>query len=407
MKFDENAVTFGIDEGERFHRDDSIHYQMKRWVHWGGIPDDVMLETGQKAKGIASLVSLALGNAGESSGRGDFAMAAAWWRGAYFFLPHSDSRKREALEKSRECFTTAYAGAITASGLTPDSAEIEWEDNRISIPLYRSSVWDESRETILMHGGFDSTLEELVPVAAAFSRAGYQVFAFEGPGQGSVLERDIAMKPEWERVVSPLLDAFGISRATLIGISLGGYLAPRSASRDPRIARIVIWGAMSDFGTASLSKLSAPQRRLVRALLAVGSRGKIAGCMFNAIVDALVSAKARRDPLLEWGVDHGMRVLGANSPSKFLTEAARYNLRDSWKTIRQDVFILMGRDDSLVPFSQLGEVTENLREAASVTVKVYGKSEHASDHCQVGNTALAIRDIQAWLELTVLALKKV
>jgi len=407
MKFDENAITFSIDGGERFHRDDSIHYQMKRWVHWGGIPDDVMLETGQKAKGIASLVSLALGNAGESSGRGDFAMAAAWWRGAYFFLQHSDSRKRAALEKSRECFTTAYAGAITASGLTPDSAEIEWEDNRISIPLYRSSVWDESRETILMHGGFDSTLEELVPVAAAFSRAGYQVLAFEGPGQGSVLERDIAMKPEWERVVSPLLDAFEISRATLIGISLGGYLAPRSASRDPRIARIVIWGALSDFSTAALAKISAPQRRLVRALLAIGSRGKIAARMLNGIVDALVSAKARRDPLLEWGVDHGMRVMGANSPSKFLLEAARYNLRDSWKTIRQDVFILMGRDDSLVPFSQLGEVTENLREAASVTVKVYGKSEHASDHCQVGNTALAIRDIQAWLELTVLALKKV
>ncbi len=77
-------------------------------------------------------------------------------------------------------------------------------------------------------------------VTAARAR-GYPILCYEGPGQGSVLrEQGVPMTPEWERPTSALLDAFLAthmkpSRIALLGLSLGGYLAPRAAAFDERI----------------------------------------------------------------------------------------------------------------------------------------------------------------------------
>jgi alpha-beta hydrolase superfamily lysophospholipase len=42
--------------------------------------------------------------------------------------------------------------------------------------------------TLVVHGGFDSYIEEWFPAIVSLHDAGYRVVAFEGPGQGGALE---------------------------------------------------------------------------------------------------------------------------------------------------------------------------------------------------------------------------
>lgn len=62
--------------------------------------------------------------------------------------------------------------------------------------------------TVILTGRYDGTAEELYfhNGAAALAR-GYNVSAFDGPGQGAApIQRGLVMRPDWENVVVPVLD---------------------------------------------------------------------------------------------------------------------------------------------------------------------------------------------------------
>lgn len=80
----------------------------------------------------------------------------------------------------------------------------------------------------------------------AASRRGYHVLMFDGPGQGSMLvQQGVPMRPDWEVVIDAVVDVavalpnVDTDRLVLNGWSLGGYLAPRGASGEPRLAACV------------------------------------------------------------------------------------------------------------------------------------------------------------------------
>ncbi|WP_405785150.1 alpha/beta hydrolase family protein [Streptomyces sp. NBC_01378] len=93
----------------------------------------------------------------------------------------------------------------------------------------------------------------LFALAAGALRRGYNVIAFDGPGQGStVREQGLHFRPDWEAVVTPVVD-FALTvpeadtdRLALIGMSLGGYLAARAAAFEHRIAASVLYDGVYD-----------------------------------------------------------------------------------------------------------------------------------------------------------------
>ena len=99
------------------------------------------------------------------------------------------------------------------------------------------------------------------------------------------------------------------------------------------------------------------------------------------------------NPLIGWGVAHGKKVLGVSSPYKLLVKAGSFNISSSVENINQPVLVLMGRNDHLVPFYQLDKVIKGLKNAQTVTAKVYNPSSFGEDHCQIGNFNLAMDDI--------------
>ena len=65
----------------------------------------------------------------------------------------------------------------------------------------------------------------------------------DGPGQGSALrDQGLTFIHQWEKPTAAVIDAFlaGHSRPSkivIVGMSMGGYLAPRAAAFDERFRR--------------------------------------------------------------------------------------------------------------------------------------------------------------------------
>jgi 2,6-dihydroxypseudooxynicotine hydrolase len=96
-------------------------------------------------------------------------------------------------------------------------------------------------------GGLESTKEESYLFENLLLSRGIGTFAFDGPGQGEMLD-EVTLAEDFDRYTSTVLD-FLIERDGLdpgrfgvLGRSLGGHYALRSASRDQRFAACVSWG---------------------------------------------------------------------------------------------------------------------------------------------------------------------
>jgi 2,6-dihydroxypseudooxynicotine hydrolase len=91
--------------------------------------------------------------------------------------------------------------------------------------------------------GLDSTKEEFFYFEQSFLDRGMATVALDGPGQG---ETGLALpiRPDYEVALTPLLDLLAgrsdldHQRVGTVGVSLGGYYAPRAAAFEPRIVAV-------------------------------------------------------------------------------------------------------------------------------------------------------------------------
>jgi pimeloyl-ACP methyl ester carboxylesterase len=206
--------------------------------------------TAEVALGAAE--AAAAGGHGLMAARG-YLRSAEYWRQAYFFLRHdlADQRVRTGYERQRDAFRNA--APFLPFGVEPVS--IPFGGAAMPGYAYRVAAGGQ-RPTVLFAGGFDGTAEELYKhgVTAALE-TGWNAVAWDGPGQGGMLvEHGVAMRPDFEAVLTAVVDwtlqqrdFADPRRLMLVGRSLGGYLAPRGASGEPRIAALVCDPGQFDF----------------------------------------------------------------------------------------------------------------------------------------------------------------
>jgi pimeloyl-ACP methyl ester carboxylesterase len=215
---------------------------------------------GQWYEEWAHTAEVALGAAGAAAAGGYGLMAARgylrsaeYWRQAYFFLRHDVADQRVCIGYERQRDTFRKAAPFLPFGVEPVSIPF---DGAV-MPGYAYRVTPgRQRPTVLFTGGFDGTAEELYKygVTAALE-AGWNAVAWDGPGQGGMLvEHGLAMRPDFEAVLTAVVDwtleqrdFADPRRLMLVGRSLGGYLAPRGASGEPRIAALVCDPGQFDF----------------------------------------------------------------------------------------------------------------------------------------------------------------
>lgn len=195
------------------------------------------------AERVHAIGSEALAAGHRVSAREAFLRASNYYRTAEFFLrehPATDPEVRLLSARSRETF--AQAASLLDNPVIP--VGIPYEGTTLPGYLFLVDDSGSARPTVIYNSGYDSTLEEayFAVGAAALSR-GYNVLAFDGPGQGAALRvQALVFRPDWEKVVSPVVD-FALTRPeidpeaiALFGYSLGGLLVARAAAYEHRVA---------------------------------------------------------------------------------------------------------------------------------------------------------------------------
>ena len=135
----------------------------------------------------------------------------------------------QRLARSNAAQTDAFRQAAALLPRPPDVVEIPFEDTTLPGYHFRAGDGAGPRPTAILLGGYDGTAEELYffNSVAALER-GFDVLAFDGPGQGSALiQRGLVLRPDYETVVSAVIDHLlarpgaDPDRIVLIGLSLG------------------------------------------------------------------------------------------------------------------------------------------------------------------------------------------
>ncbi|MFP4115144.1 MAG: alpha/beta hydrolase [Spirochaetota bacterium] len=214
----------------RFSKRAFVNYQLNRWWSLGFTRFEEIEEAGRRIRSFEDNCEVFTELADRAVRDGRLKNAAYYRRAAEFLTDPHDSRKQELYERFSEAFYEAFAEdgieryevpyrgtSLSAARLAPRS-----EDGRIA---------KQPKGTVLIHGGFDSFIEEFYPFWLAFAEAGYEVVAFDGPGQGATLHRHgLAIDHDWEKPVGAVLDYFSKDDVTLLGISFGGYWCVRAAA---------------------------------------------------------------------------------------------------------------------------------------------------------------------------------
>jgi hypothetical protein len=90
--------------------------------------------------------------------------------------------------------------------------------------------------------------------------------------------------------------------------------------------------------------------------------------------------------------------MGVATPAEVFKVWREYNTEDVSPLVTQDVLLMAGAEDHYVPLHQLGDQLLALTAAKSTTARVFTETEQAQNHCQIGNTGLAIKVILDWLD---------
>lgn len=162
-------------------------------------------------------------DAGSSLSAGEYLLTAARWF-HLATLAHADASRAavEADHALSRALTVLESGARRVSG----EGFTGWLRGLADAP-----------GTVVVVPGLDSAKEEFLDLVSALLARGLAVFAMDGPGQG-VLAATTTFVPDCERVVGRVIDALGVTRIGLVGLSLGGYFAARAAALEPRVAAV-------------------------------------------------------------------------------------------------------------------------------------------------------------------------
>lgn len=366
--------------------DPNFNFQLNRVILWdGGDLNDVM----QAAKRITDSTSwkqemIYLGDHALSKNR--IPQAIAYYQMSEFF--DGNPGNKEYYIKATGLFYEYYHSYFDERRV--QKIQVPYED--VMLPIMVAKTQKQCKGTILLHGGNDSCFEEMFLPMLYLSEHGYDVYLFEGPGQGNVLRvQGKHFTYAWERPVKAILDFFHLNDVIIIGVSLGAMLALRAAALDKRITRAVSWSVFPDFLDVVLDQIPKKVAGIVRFMLKHNLRIVLSPilCMMKLI--------RKNDPLFQWGVNHGMYAYGADSIYDYLKKVSKYQIMDVASMIEQDVLILGANQDHLVDYRMIGKEINALTNANSLTFRLFTEKENAGNHCNLGNAKLALDVILQWL----------
>lgn len=324
------------------------------------------------------------------SAREAFFRAAMYFRASYTFLfqPPLDPRAVRAYERQQQTFARAMAlMEVPGEAFTLPLAGVPLQGL-----FFRPDGSGAPRRTLIVNNGYDGTAEEMFFYSgpAALAR-GYNVLLFDGPGQGAALmKHGVPLRPDWETVIRAVVDHalarpdVDPDRLVLMGCSLGGLLASRAASYEPRLAALVV-----DPGQLGLLEEAATQMPAwMLRQLPNGNRAVL------AIIGRILQRKARH-PTGGWALRRGMLVHGCDSPLAYLQDAARYSVAACAREIACPTLVCTTEGEGI------GRTARRLFDLLSCEKRfqVFTAADGANAHCEAGARTLFNREVFDWLDV--------
>lgn len=360
----------------RFHKDAFMNYQLNRWYSLGFTRKEDIEAAGASIKSFDDYVAAftRLGDTAVAQNR--LKNGAFYYRAAEFLVEPSAENKLPLYNKFHELFYRAFAAD-------------QIEQHKVAyagsyLPAMRLLPRNgKSKGTIVAFGGFDSFIEEFYCMWMTFAEAGYEVIAFEGPGQGGALRTyGLPFDHDWEKPTGAVLDYFNLSDVTVMGVSMGGYWCLRAAAFDKRIRQVIAMPPVYDWM-------------------------ELAGGINTGLVDQLMKWRKLMNWMVKMKMTNG-KLKHTINQALFITQKDQPIEAVDWllgmnkahlhsELVDQDVLLLGGEHDAFQPPKLVYKQEKALTNARSVTTRIFTQAEHADQHCQMGNLGLALSVMVAWV----------
>lgn len=270
--------------------------------------------------------------------------------GERFKLPKDDAAL-DAYGKGVECFSR-FASLV--DGPTIERVEVPFEGTYLPGYLTVPSVLEGPWPCVVFFDGLDITKElQFLRGVSELVRRGVGCLVVDGPGNGeSIRFRDLRLRSDYEAAGSAVIDYLAsrsevdAARVGVMGISLGGYYAARCATKEPRFAACVCWGAIWDYRATW-------ERRIAEAF---------SGAMSVA-------------------ADHICWVLGCETFDEALDLLSDYTLDGVVQEMRCPYLLLHGSRDEQIPLADAETVFAAVG-SADKELRIFDERTGGATHCQ-------------------------
>jgi pimeloyl-ACP methyl ester carboxylesterase len=369
---------------EEFNDDVGINFLLNRTYSMGYGRYEDMVAVGKTIESKDDLVAAMVRIADTAASDNQFMSAAFYYRAAELYTLWGDPIKTSLYDQFIEYFYMAVED--------DDFELVDIPYDKAFLAVMRIPYKGRNpKGTIIVHAGYDGFKEELYSTMRFLSFHGYDVIGFDVPWMGRARTPDTAgLDYEWEKPIGAILDYYELNDAALFGISFGGWLALRAAAFEPRISSVIASSVSFDVNQYA---------GWFGQLIARFSMANLRKMTNNLLIKQMES-----DPQQAWFFNHLMHVTNRNTPieaADVLSAVNEENLHS--ELVTQDVLILTGKEDHMIPFKMHNMQVKALENAASVTPMVFTSEVQGQNHCQVGNLGLALSLVVEWLDDTFAA----
>ena len=373
-------TTFNFPVGyHRFHKKQVFNFQLNRWHSLGYARFEDMRKAGQHIKTFNDWKKEMLKQAKKAENEKRWMNAAFYYRAAEFYMLEDNKEKKHLYDTFISLFYKAFKNDDI------ETYKIPYENGFLPA-MKLSPNKQEKKGTIVIHGGFDSFIEEFYSWMTYFSNNGYEVIAFEGPGQGGACRKyNLALDWRWEKPAKTILDYFKLGDVTWIGISMGGWFCFRAAAYEPRIKRVIASSIAYDYMKGYNFFIQGLHNFFIKHMREYSNKMVLKGL--------------KKGGMQAWMAAQLMYITKKDLPMDAFDVWLQLNEKNlKSELVNQDVLILTGRNDHFIPFKAHAMQVKALTNARSITPIVFTKETHANNHCQIGNIHLALETMIKWIE---------
>ena len=332
-----------------------------------------------------------MAEAGEKAGH-PLGAGAAWLRASAYYRAalhrHPDPSAPE-IRQIAEKEVAAYGRAIALLHFPAQAVRIPYEGTTLPGYFFRGGSGPKKAPLLIVHQGRDAWAEDDTYIAMDAVARGWNCLLVDGPGMGQTLRlQGLPFRPDWEKVITPVVNyavaqpGVDPARIALIGISMGGALAPRAAAFEHRLKLLVANPGVLEWSRVVTGYI---EERIPQA----ADLPEKDPAAFNAIIDGVM----QENPFLRWGMRDTMWKHGATSAAQLFLEMKKYTNRGIAQMIRAKTLVIDGEAEEFGQAKELYDALRCPKDSLTFTAR-----ETAQLHVQTGATAVQSQRIFDWLE---------